>query len=316
MQTGYQRASGLIGHVAGALVGQLLVSTGYPRWQLFLPTTTAIAIAGVAFFFLPTPAQQREGSPVNTIPPPLSHPRSTASLQSSFSPPSAPTFSCHRLLAMGFVPFASDLLSHLVSQYRHRTVLLFSLYIVLGNSVLELLLNYDLSLWYALDPTFNYNGIVLAVGWLMSAAAAFLTSNARVVTFVTVHPLLVLSGLPAVAALLVWSSTWTASVEVACVLFVGFYAVLSFLMVVSSALIASSMSFTAFAFLFSVNTFASLAVQSAVQLVIGEHGLELSIQGKYRVFGTQLLCLSGLYALLGMKRCLQQQIEREAREAH
>jgi hypothetical protein len=302
--------------VAGALIGQLLVSTGYPRWQLFLPTTTAIAVAGVAFFFLPTPAQQRAASPTSSIPGPLPHERGSASRSSLFSPPSTPTFSCHRLLAIGVIPFVSDLVSHLASQYRHRTVVLFSLYVVLGNSVLELLLNYDLSLWYALEPTFNYNGIVLAMGWLLSAAAALLTSNARVVTFVSLHPLLVLSALPALSSLLVWSSTWTDSVVVACVLFVCFYAVMSFLMVVSSVLIASSMSFTAFAFLFSVNTFGSLAVQSAVQLVIGEHGFSLSIQDKYRVFGTQLLGLSALYALLAVKRHMQSTIEREARQAY
>ena len=306
--------------MAGALVGQLLVSTGYPRWQLFLPTTTAIAIASVAFLFLPTPQQQRSGSPHNTIPGPSSRhtefhfDSSSDSSPSTSSPPSFPTFSCARLLSLGVVPFVSDVVSHLASQYRHRAVLLFSVYVVLGNSVLELLLNYDLSLWYALDPTFDYNGLVLAVGWLMSAAAALLTSHAATVTFVSRHPLLVLSALPALAALLVWASTWTDSVYVACALFVAFYAVLSFLMVVSSVLIASAMSFTAFAFLFSVNTFASLAVQSVVQLLIGEHGLSLSIQGKYRVFGSQLLCLSLLYALLGVKRRMQDSLERTARE--
>ena len=207
----------------------------------------------------------------------------------------------------------SSLFSHLLSQYRHSIVLLFSLYVILGNSVLELLLNYDLSLWYALDPTFDLNGIVLAFGWLLSAAAAFLTSFAPVVTRVSTHPYLVLSALPALASLLVWASTWTSSVYVACVLFVSFYALLSFLMVVSCALIASSMSFRAFALLFSVNTFLSLAVQSLVQLLIGEHGYSLSIFDKYRTFAAQLLLLSALYTALGVWESLRQSAERRVR---
>ena len=174
-------------------------------------------------------------------------------------PPCLRPFSLRRLSSVNALSLFSSLFSHLLAQYRRRTVFLFSLYVILGNSVLELLLNYDLSLWYALDPAFDLNGLVLACGWLLSAAAAFLTSLALVVTYVDVHPYLVLSALPALASLLVWASTWTSSVHVACVLFVSFYAVLSFLMVVSSALIASAMSFQAFAFLFSVNTFLSLA---------------------------------------------------------
>ena len=311
-------------------MGQWLVSSGYPRWQLFLPTLTAICIAAAAFYFLPTPQQQRQQSPASSLPvapasavphnAPASSPPSSASspspssLLSTSSSPSVPIFDARRVVAMGLLPFCSDLLRHLTSQYRHRTVFLFSLYVVWGNSVLELLLNYDLSLWYSLDPTFDYNGVVLALGWLLSAAAAFLTSRASVVTFVSLHPLWVLTALPALSALLVWASTWTDSVWVACALFVSFYAVLSFLMVVSSALIASSMSFTAFALLFSVNTFASLAVQTAVQLTIGEWGWALTIQGKYRVFGTQLLVLSLFYAAVGAKRAMQDTVERATRQ--
>ena len=43
--------------------------------------------------------------------------------------------------SLGALGFLSSLVSHVLAQYRHRLVLLFSLYVVLGNSVLELLLN-------------------------------------------------------------------------------------------------------------------------------------------------------------------------------
>ena len=84
---------------------------------------------------------------------------------------------------------------------------------------------------------------------------------------------------------------------------------------VPTALIASAMSFNAFAFLFSVNTFLSLAVQSLVQLAIGEHGWSLTIQDKYCVFGAQLVALSSLYALIGLKSALAAKMNRVAREA-
>ena len=300
--------------VAGALVGQVLISTGHGRWQLFLPTLTAIAIATVAFAFLPTPQQQRQlTSPDSTAPLYEDANKAEGDDSSSSSSSLPPSFSLRRLSSVNALSLFSSLFSHLLAQYRRRTVFLFSLYVILGNSVLELLLNYDLSLWYALDPAFDLNGLVLACGWLLSAAAAFLTSLALVVTYVDVHPYLVLSALPALASLLVWASTWTSSVHVACVLFVSFYAVLSFLMVVSSALIASAMSFQAFAFLFSVNTFLSLAVQSLVQLIIGEHGYSMSIFDKYRMFGSQLLLLSALYAVLGIRESMRLSIERRVR---
>jgi hypothetical protein len=329
--------------VLGALTGQVLVWSGSPGWQLFVPTLTALSIALVAFAFTPSQPQRTDNagsSPpaMQPLPPPVLRaasisngperesatmllllPSSAASSVSSdgeaaLKPsPSSSSSSSRPSLLPSSLSRLSGSASLLVAQYRQPSVRLFSLYLVTGNAVLELVLNYDTSLFYEIDPQASSNGLVLAAGWLLAAAAAFLTSVAAVVAFVSLHPCLTLSAMPACAACLLLLSSWTDSLYLAYFLFVLFYAVMSFLLCVSCCLIASGMSISAFALLFSVNTFVSLAVQSLVQLAIGELGALLDIRRKYLAFAAQMLAVSAIFALIGARRRIT---DIAARAAH
>ena len=328
--------------VLGALTGQLLVSSGSPRWQLFIPTLTAVSIALVVFALTPSQQQQADDSgssppPMQPLPPPVLRASSVSSVAPHESatelllPPASPAASSAAShdraalkssfpassLGVAALPSSlsrlSEAASLLAAQYRQPSVRLFSLYLITGNAVLELVLNYDTSLFYEIEPQASGNGLVLAAGWLLAAAAAFLTSIAAVVTFVSLRPCLVLSALPACAACLLLISSWTDSLYLAYLLFVLFYGVMSFLLCVSCCLIARGMSISAFALLFSVNTFASLAVQSLVQLAIGEHGALLDIRHKYIAFAAQMIAVSAIFTLIGAQRRIT---DIAARAAH
>ena len=279
--------------------------TDHPLWQLFVPTLTAVAVALAAFLCLPSQQSQQQLIDKEMQP--------TASVDSAaliHAPPPAPPvpagllFSSLRSVLSGNLTPLWKLWSLLSSQYRNSTVRTFSVYLMLGYSVQELVLNYDTTLFYTITPSATLNGVVVGAGWLIGALAAYLVSVRAVVQAVSRHQHITLSALPLVAGgLLLWSSA-AQSVELAYTLFVAFYGIMAFLVCVSSALIASHMSVGTFALLFSVNTFGSLLVQTLVQLIIGENVLLLDIRGKYRVFAAQLFFVSVLFALVGIKRRL------------
>ena len=292
----------------GALVGQVLVWTSYPLWQLFLPTLTAVAVALAAFLFLPSQQSQRALVDTEVAVQPAKAVDGALTLH---APPSAPSvapgvlFASLRSVLSGNLSPLSQLLALVASQYRNPTVRTFSVYLMLGYSVQELVLNYDTTLFYEIKPSASLNGIVVGAGWLIGALAAYLVSVHGVVHSVRRHPHLTLSLLPLTAsALLLWSSA-AESVELAYSLFVAFYGIMAFLVCVSSALIASHMSVGTFSLLFSVNTFGSLLVQTLVQILIGDRVLLLDIRGKYRWFAAQLFFVAVLFALVGVKRRLE-----------
>ena len=289
----------------GALIGQILVWTDHPLWQLFIPTLTAVAIALVAFLALPNQQSQQKLIDAELTASPTTTEASTASIH---APPPAPTVppsllysSLRSVLSGNFAPIV-QLWSLLASQYRNRTVRTFSVYLMLGYSVQELVLNYDTTLFYTIAPSASYNGIVVGAGWMIGAIAAYLVSVHSVVQQVRAHPHVTLSVLPLIASGLLLASSYAESVELAYVLFIAFYGIMAFLVCVSAALIASHMSVGTFAFLFSVNTFGSLLVQTVVQLIIGERILLLDIRQKYQAFAAQLLFVAVLFATVGMKR--------------
>ena len=291
--------------VVGALAGQVLVWTYHPLWQLFVPTLTAVTVAFTAFLFLPSQQSQQK-----LIDAEMSAQQATAvdSAAAMHAPPPAPSVapgllysSLRSVLSGNFTPL-KQLWTLLTSQYSNSTVRTFSVYLMLGYSVQELVLNYDTTLFYAISPSATFNGLVVGAGWLIGALAAYLVSVRGVMRLVSAHQHITLSVLPLTAGgLLLWSSA-AQSVELAYTLFVAFYGIMAFLVCVSSALIASHMSVGAFALLFSVNTFGSLLVQTLVQLIIGEHLLLLDIRGKYRAFAAQLLFVAVLFAAVGVKR--------------
>ena len=281
--------------------------TSHPLWQLFVPTLTAVAVALTAFLFLPSQQSQQKLIDAETS---AEQAATADSAGAIHAPPPAPALppgllfsSLRSLLACNLTPL-SQLLAMLASQYRNSTVRTFSVYLMLGYSVQELVLNYDTTLFYAIKPSAELNGLVVGAGWLIGALAAYLVSMRPVVQSVSRHPHLTLSLLPLTASgLLLWSSA-AQNVELAYALFVAFYGIMAFLVCLSSALIASNMSMGMFALLFSVNTFGSLLVQTVVQLIIGEHVLLLDIRGKYRAFAAQLLLVAALFAAVGIKRTL------------
>ena len=293
--------------VVGALVGQMLVWTNHPLWQLFVPTLTAVAVALSAFLALPSQQSQQKLIDTEVSTQPATAVDGTAVIH---APPRAPSVapgllfaSLRSVLSGNFSPLR-QLWSLLASQYRNETVRTFSVYLMLGYSVQELVLNYDTTLFYTIAPLATLNGVVVGAGWLIGALAAYLVSFHAVVHRVRQHPHLTLSVLPLTAGgLLLWSSA-ASSVELAYTLFVAFYGIMAFLVCLSTALIASNMSVGTFALLFSVNTFGSLLVQTVVQIIIGERGLLLDIRGKYRAFAAQLFFVAVLFAAVGAKRGL------------
>jgi len=75
--------------------------------------------------------------------------------------------------------WAQQLYMDIRHQYRHTQVLLWSLWWWFGYSVFELILNYDTSLFFAIDPNKDYNGFVIAGSRVFGALACLLPTLCR-----------------------------------------------------------------------------------------------------------------------------------------
>ena len=306
--TSYLRSVTLLAYVCSAVLGQVMVSAGVKRRDLFIINLTSISLGIVMFVMMQVPANSTEDAADIA---PLTaqreddddrislngHGNQAANDDNALYEPAPPT--CAESLSL------KTLYHHahtVLLQYQRYDVVFYSLYIWLGNGVLELVLGYDTTLFYELDSTMDYNGVVLAVGALCAAGAALLPSNTHIHTYVRTHSYTVFTVLPLIAAFTLILSAVSQSIILAYCLFPLYYALMAFLLSFASGAIANAMSIGQFALLFSVNQFISLIIQTIIQAIISGSALALSIQMKYFVFAGQTTIVAITYAILGMKK--------------
>ncbi len=149
-------------------------------------------------------------------------------------------------------------------------------------------------------PSVDYDGAVIACGRGVAWGAALLPAytGKAPIGFRAFTLLASLDFAGGVALLL--SAAWD-SVYVAYVLFIVFYGLMQFLYAMSSAAVAANVSSNARrTLIFTANTFASLAIQTLTQSIIGHLVLHLTPEGKFYVLAAQLLCLAALFALAAL----------------
>jgi hypothetical protein len=165
--------------------------------------------------------------------------------------------------------------------------------------VIQLVLNYNTTLFFTLAPEKNFDGLVIACGRGFAGAAALLPSKTGTPT--GLRAFVLLASMDWIGGALLFASAGSASIVVAYVLFVLFYGLTTFLFAMASAAVAAHVSSPARAtLLFTANTFVSLAFQTGTQTLIGHWGLHLTPEGKFWVLGVQLAGLGILFALAAL----------------
>lgn len=146
--TGYVRACNLLAHVIGGMVGWVLRDVLHAAWTWFFTVQQAsIAIALVSFAtvigFARRLPRRCEHDPAGSLAP--------------------------RLRSLG------ELRALLRAIYSSPSVVIWSVWFVVGYAVLELVLLTHVTLFFEIDPNANLNGIIYAVSRLLAAGAALLS---------------------------------------------------------------------------------------------------------------------------------------------
>ncbi len=111
-------------------------------------------------------------------------------------------------------------------------------------------------------------------------------------------------------AALLMLSAYVDNVYSAYILFIIFYAIMSFGLSCVSACVAHGVRTLSFSLIFTLNTFVSVLFQTVVQLAVGDAGMNMSVSGMYVVFAAQLCVVVVIYVcVLVYEYCVATQYE-------
>ena len=308
--TGRIQASLLAGHLCAGGLGQYLYDAGYGLQSLFYISAGSVAVASVMFCFIPLrpygviPREEGEEEEEQAQPQaaPAAAVRTGGGLSLNDSAPvaSPPTpVSAWReswtdiLFARGLRSLALELLV----EYRRPGVLLWSAWWAASWCVVELVLNYNTTLFYDRDPNVDNDGTVVASGRGAAAIAALLPAVLMRSAPAGIAAMILVVLWDAVGSVLLFLSASLPSVLSAYLLFIAFYAWMSFLYSLASGALACLVSTPErTGLVFTFNAFVSLVVQVVTQSLMGHQVLKLKGEQKFTVLAWQLAVVAGGFA--------------------
>ncbi|VDN08269.1 unnamed protein product [Thelazia callipaeda] len=161
---------------------------------------------------------------------------------------------------------------------RNKNVLKWSMWWALTTCGVYQVMNYIQTLWATMQVlSETYNGITECANTFIGAAISFSVQyvhldwkeNAEIILALT-------SGIIAVLLVIM---PLCQSITPAYILYVGVIAIYNFLMTAACAAIASELDSASYAFVFGINTFIALSLESSLTLIVADkHGFALSIQ--------------------------------------
>ena len=159
--------------------------------------------------------------------------------------------------------------------------------------------SYISSLFFSIDESLDYNGIMSALASLLSAFTTILPNCWPQMTSHNAHIIVAIgTALCAIFTILLAKakSIWSAYAS-----FLAFECVIYFLNSIASVRIALQMESDAYVLVFLVNTMMSLSLQSVLQMTMSVSHLDIDISERYFIYGILFCILSGfsLAVLLG-----------------
>jgi thiamine transporter 2/3 len=292
--TGHIRAATLLGHVIAGYLGQILVSSGVGRPILFYISMVTV-LAGAAIFIMTPWLAEKNSSKTE-----YSQLREEEEEEEEEKLEKAVAA---RIEDGFFVKLQRDV-KQLFTILGNWNVLICSVYLWLGDGVLQLVLNYNTSLFDAIDSTVDYNGVVIASGRLCAALASLLplyTVNfmGKLTNFSMIAAAICTAG----SLILYWMSA-SGNLDLAYGLFVLFYGIMTFIYTVAVAQVAqcinlltgNSSAYTAvYGLVFTFNTLISTGIQVILQIIIGRNGLHLDIYKKFHLFSIELAIVAVIF---------------------
>lgn len=146
-------------------------------------------------------------------------------------------------------------------------------------------------LWRSTDSSLSYNGAVDAASTLLSAITSFSAGFLSIRW--TLWSKLVIAGVIAIQASLVFCMFQIRDIWVCYVTFVLFRGAYQFLVPIATFQIASSLSKELCALVFGINTFLATALKTCITLVVSDkRGLGLQVRDQFRIYFIYFLMLS------------------------
>lgn len=284
----YSRAAVLLGVFISSVLGQALVTVGHiSTYTLNCVSLGFILFSLVLSLFLKRPKRS------------LFFNRSTLArgalpceLDQMHPGPDGPeTRKLDRMLGTCRDSFLVRMLSELVENARQPQLRLWCLWWVFNSSGYYLITYYVHVLWRSTDSSLSYNGAVDAASTLLSAITSFSAGFLSIRW--TLWSKLVIAGVIAIQASLVFCMFQIRDIWVCYVTFVLFRGAYQFLVPIATFQIASSLSKELCALVFGINTFLATALKTCITLVVSDkRGLGLQVRDQFRIYFIYFLMLS------------------------
>ncbi|XP_040477730.1 reduced folate transporter [Ursus maritimus] len=283
---GYSRAATLLGVFTSSVLGQLLVTVGgLPFSTLNYISLVLLAFSLVLALFLKRPKRSlffNRGGPVRRG----ASPSELDRMNPDAEPGAWRDWTLVRMLR------------ELGDNLRSPQLRLWSLWWVFNSAAYYLIVYYVHILWNVVHPTTDttavYNGGADAASTLLGAITSFSAGFVKIRWALWAK--LVIAGVTAVQAVLVFLMYSTNSIWLCYVAFVLFRGAYQFLVPIATFQIASSLSKELCALVFGVNTFLATVLKTVITLVVSDkRGLGLPVHSQFLVYFVYFLVLFGVY---------------------
>lgn len=278
--TSLTRSFMLMGHVVGAILGQVLYMLHFNLTYLFLMTVVSmLPCMFISVFCFPTP--DRYAIPL---------PEKNASGNKWYEE-------------------LCSLALEVAKCFRNQNVVFWSLFSVTATAVHQLTLTYYQTLFKEIHSSMVFNGFLMAAAYFFAGLVSMLPARAsnllarygKIMTIGMVSlmalSLALIGCAPQIASFIVdeEDSVSVAALIIAMALFVAYHCLFEFLLVAANFQIATNLRVNRFAAIFSVNSSIQNMLQLLLQLLIGRGVLHLTSLGMFRMFA---MCSVATLAML------------------
>eukprot|EP00761_Pharyngomonas_kirbyi_P012550 gb/GECH01012577.1/.p1 GENE.gb/GECH01012577.1/~~gb/GECH01012577.1/.p1 ORF type:complete len:516 (+),score=72.18 gb/GECH01012577.1/:1-1548(+) len=180
-----------------------------------------------------------------------------------------------------------------IKGYFHRSFALYSLWLICGSAIGELVFNWETPLFDAVDPSKDLNGVVAGISRLTGAIGGFippLLSYKRWTGWISLS-----IGTAIVAGILAISAT-TGNIWVVYTTYIIFYLFYQALYCLASSRVAANIPHNFYAVVTSSNTLFAVGIQTSLQAAL--NGTKMAVQNMYVVFAVYCGILALAFPIL------------------
>ncbi|KAM4888834.1 reduced folate transporter [Thomomys bottae] len=290
----YSRAAVLLGVFTSSMLGQLLVTVGHVTFSLLNYISLAFLVFSLGLtVFLKRPKRSLFFN--RSV---LAHRAAPCELDQMYPRAHPPPGRLGRALGACRDSFLVRMLGELGRSVRRPQLRLWCLWWIFNSAGYYLVIYYVHILWNVVRPVSSggqvYNGAADAASTLLSAIMSFSAGFLKIRWALWAK--LVIAGVTAVQAGLVYFLSVTDNIWVCYVAFVLFRGAYQFLVPIATFQIASSLSKELCALVFGINTFLATILKTSITLVVADkRGLGLEVRLQFFVYFVYFLVLSVTY---------------------